>query len=251
MLLNKLGPRGEQSLKPRDRVALIYANNEPISFLSAFYGCILASVVPIAIEVPSARRDASCQSMGFLLSSQDARIVLASEQCYKALQRGPNGDIASYPGWPRVTWINTDHHGAGTKPPRDWVPPERLPNEDTMYMEYTFTKDGSVHGVMISRRAALAHCRALTAACNYSEEDVVVCVVDCRRETGLWHAVLTVSPNAYVLSFSIVRYFRLINSDKRSSHHLTRYVDECRLGPPVILSQTTRELVNCGDYFRV
>ncbi|VDP73439.1 unnamed protein product [Echinostoma caproni] len=190
MLLNKLGPRGEQSLKPRDRVALVYANNEPISFLSAFYGCILASVVPIAIEVPSARRDASCQSMGFLLSSQDARIVLASEQCYKALQRGPNGDIAAYPGWPRVTWINTDHHGAGTKPPKDWVPPDRLPNEETMYMEYTFTKDGSVHGVMISRRAALAHCRALTAACSYSEEDVVVCVVDCRRETGLWHAVL-------------------------------------------------------------
>ncbi|VDQ09425.1 unnamed protein product [Trichobilharzia regenti] len=55
-LLNKLGHRGEQSLKPGDRVALVYANNEPISFLCAFYGCILASVIPIAIEVPSARR---------------------------------------------------------------------------------------------------------------------------------------------------------------------------------------------------
>ncbi|CAL8070422.1 unnamed protein product [Calicophoron daubneyi] len=191
MLLNKLGHRGEQSLKPRDRVALVYANNEPISFFAAFYGCILASVVPIAIEVPSARRDAACQSMGFLLSSQDARIILTSEQVYKALQRSPNGDIATFPGWPRVTWVNTDHHGGGSKPPKDWVPPDRLSNEETMYMEYTYSKDGSVHGVMVSRRAALAHCRALTVACNYSEEDVVVCVVDCRREMGLWHAVLT------------------------------------------------------------
>ncbi|CAH8476156.1 unnamed protein product [Heterobilharzia americana] len=190
-LLNKLGHRGEQSLKPGDRVALVYANNEPISFLCAFYGCILASVIPIAIEVPSARRDASCQSMGFLLGSQDARVVLASEQCYKALQRGPNGDILPFPGWPRVTWINTDHHASGTKPPKDWTPPDRLANDSTMYLEYTFSKDGSVHGVMISRRAALSHCRALTVACNYSEEDVVVCVVDCRRQTGLWHAVLT------------------------------------------------------------
>lgn len=54
--MNKLGHRGEQSLKPGDRVALVYANNEPISFLCAFYGCILASVIPIAIEVPSPRR---------------------------------------------------------------------------------------------------------------------------------------------------------------------------------------------------
>ncbi|CAH8465632.1 unnamed protein product [Schistosoma turkestanicum] len=190
-LLNKLGHRGEQSLKPGDRVALVYANNEPISFLCAFYGCILASVIPIAIEVPSARRDASCQSMGFLLGSQDARIVLASEQCYKALPRGQNGEILSFSGWPRVTWINTDHHASGTKPPKDWTPPDRLANDATMYLEYTFSKDGSVHGVMISRRAALSHCRALTVACNYSEEDVVVCVVDCRRQMGLWHAVLT------------------------------------------------------------
>ncbi|TGZ62805.1 hypothetical protein CRM22_007221 [Opisthorchis felineus] len=191
MLLNKVGHRGEQSLKPGDRVALVYANNEPISFFAAFYGCILASVVPIAIEVPSVRRDASCQSMGFLLSSQNARIVLASEQCYKALQRGPNGDIVTHAGWPNVMWINTDHHGGGSKPPKDWTPPDRLPNEESLYMEYTFSKDGSIHGVMISRRAALAHCRALTVACHYSEEDVVVCVVDCRREIGLWHAVLT------------------------------------------------------------
>ncbi|VDO15591.1 unnamed protein product [Rodentolepis nana] len=43
---------------------------------------------------------------------------------------------------------------------------------------------------MVSRKAALAHCRALTAACHYSEGDVMICVVDCRREAGLWHAAL-------------------------------------------------------------
>lgn len=69
-------------------------------------------------------------------------------------------------------------------------------------LQYTFSKDGSVHGVMISRRAALSHCRALTVACNYSEEDVVVCVVDCRRQIGLWHAVLTV--RIYYILFSML-----------------------------------------------
>ncbi|VUZ51860.1 unnamed protein product [Hymenolepis diminuta] len=194
LLLNKLGHRGGQSLKPRDRVALVYTSNDPISFLIAFYGCLLASVIPIAIEVPSTKKDSSCQNMGFLLSSLDARVVLTNDQVYKSLARTPSGDIAPLPGWPQqLIWINTDHHGgggAGKKVPKDWTLPERLPPEETIYIEYTYAKDGSVRGVMVSRKAVLAHCRALTAACHYSEGDVMVCVVDCRREAGLWHAAL-------------------------------------------------------------
>ncbi|KAH9283284.1 Disco-interacting protein 2 -like protein C [Echinococcus granulosus] len=197
LLLNKLGHRGGQSLKPRDRVALVYSSNDPISYLVAFYGCLLASVIPIAIEVPGAKRDSSCQNMGFLLSSLDARVVLTNDQVYKSLSRTSAGDIAPLPGWPQhLAWINTDHHGGSgggntKKAPKDWSLPERLPPEETIYIEYTYAKDGSVRGVMVSRKAALAHCRALTAACHYSEGDVMVCVVDCRREAGLWHAALS------------------------------------------------------------
>ncbi|VDD74047.1 unnamed protein product [Mesocestoides corti] len=193
LLLNKLGHRGGQSLKPRDRVALVYTSNDPISFLLAFYGCLLASVIPIAIEVPTAKKDSACQNMGFLLSSQDAHVALTNDQVYKSLPRTASGEIAPIPGWPQhLIWINTDHHGGGSgkKVPKDWCLPERLPPEETIYIEYTYAKDGSVRGVMVSRKAVLAHCRALTTACHYSEGDVMVCVVDCRREAGLWHAAL-------------------------------------------------------------
>lgn len=54
---------------------------------------------------------------------------------------------------------------------------------------------------MVSRKAVLAHCRALTAACHYSEGDVMICVVDCRREAGLWHAALAVSSFILILLF--------------------------------------------------
>lgn len=75
--------------------------------------------------------------MGFLLSSQDARVVLTNEQVYKSLQRTAAGEIASLPGWPpAINWINTDHQGgSGKKAPKDWVLPERLPSEETMYIE--------------------------------------------------------------------------------------------------------------------
>ena len=56
-LLHKVGTSRHQSLvKPGDRVALVYPNNEPIAFTAAFFGCLLAGVVPVPIEVPLTKR---------------------------------------------------------------------------------------------------------------------------------------------------------------------------------------------------
>ena len=38
------------------QVALVYPNNDPISFICAFYGCLTAGVVPVPIEVPLSKR---------------------------------------------------------------------------------------------------------------------------------------------------------------------------------------------------
>lgn len=72
---------------PGDRVALVYPNTEPVAFLSAFYGCILAGMVPVPVEVPITRRDAGIQQFGFLLGSCGARIALTSESCLKGLPK--------------------------------------------------------------------------------------------------------------------------------------------------------------------
>lgn len=42
--------------KPGDCVALVYPNNDPLSYLTAFYGCLLAGIVPISVEVPTSKR---------------------------------------------------------------------------------------------------------------------------------------------------------------------------------------------------
>lgn len=69
-LLNKaLSRGGDCCLKPGDRIALVYPNNDPISFMCAFYGCLHAGIVPVPIEVPLTRRDAGSQQIGFLLGS--------------------------------------------------------------------------------------------------------------------------------------------------------------------------------------
>lgn len=62
-LLTKLGGRGEGTVMPGDRVALVYPNNDPVSFMCAFYACLQAGLVPVPIEVPLSRRDAGSQQV--------------------------------------------------------------------------------------------------------------------------------------------------------------------------------------------
>jgi len=193
-LLHKVGPKGDPGVKVGDRVALVYPNNEPVSFISAFYGCLTAGVVPVPIEVPLTKRvssaswDAGGQGVGFLLGSLGVTVAMTSEACYKGLPKAPTGEVITFKGWPQLQWFVTEHL---SKPPKDWLPPPRPSDNAAAYIENTTVKDGSVMGVTHSRSSMLSHCRALTVACNYTEGEVMVCVLDFKRDVGLWHGVLT------------------------------------------------------------
>ncbi|XP_067123650.1 disco-interacting protein 2 isoform X2 [Centruroides vittatus] len=187
-LLNKMGQKGECGLKSGDRVAVVYPNNDPVAFLCTFYGCLTAGIVPVPIEVPLTRRDAGSQQIGFLLGSCGVCYALTSEACYKGLPKTATGEIHTFKGWPKLNWFVTEHL---SKPPKDWQPPVRISEEAAAYIEYSVDKDGSMKGVTVSRTAMINHSRSLTAACNYTEGEVMVCVLDFKREVGLWHSILT------------------------------------------------------------
>ncbi|ETN86525.1 hypothetical protein NECAME_05929 [Necator americanus] len=213
MLLNKTIAIGKDNTKapmckPGDRVALIYANTEPLAFLAAFYGCILAGVVPVPVEVPLTKRDAGIQQLGFLLGSCGVKVALTSETCYKGLPKGTASSTSSLPkttpsgsssltgssqeivdlkSWPRLYWVITEHLA---KPSKDWTAPPRVADESIAYIEYSCDREGAVKGVCVSRQSMLAHCRAITAAMEYKQGDTMICVLDFKREVGLWHAVL-------------------------------------------------------------
>ncbi|KAI4824474.1 hypothetical protein KUCAC02_012983 [Chaenocephalus aceratus] len=46
-------------------------------------------------------------------------------------------------------------------------------------------------GVAVSKISMLTHCQALTQACNYCEGETLVNVLDCKKDMGMWHGVLT------------------------------------------------------------
>ncbi|XP_034429883.1 disco-interacting protein 2 homolog A isoform X13 [Hippoglossus hippoglossus] len=189
-LLNKLSTRNEPLLMPGDRVALVFPNNDPVMFMVAFYGCLLAELVPVPIEVPLTRKDAGSQQIGFLLGSCGVTLALTTDACQKGLPKAQTGEVATFKGWPRLLWFVTDGKHV-VKPPKDWHPPIREASNDIAYIEYKTSKEGSTMGITVSNSAMLAHCHSLTQACGYTEAETITNVLDFKREAGLWHGVLT------------------------------------------------------------
>ncbi|XP_034001484.1 disco-interacting protein 2 homolog C-like [Trematomus bernacchii] len=189
-ILHKLGSKQEPMVRPGDRVALVFPNNDPVAFMVAFYGCLLAEVVPVPIEVPLSRKDAGSQQIGFLLGSCGVTVALTSDACHKGLPKSTTGEIPQFKGWPKLLWFVTESKHL-SKPPRDWFPHIKDANNDTAYIEYKTCKDGSVLGVTVSRIALLAHCQALTQCCSYTEAETIVNVLDFKKDVGLWHGILT------------------------------------------------------------
>ncbi|XP_014850918.1 PREDICTED: disco-interacting protein 2 homolog A isoform X11 [Poecilia mexicana] len=189
-LLNKLSSRNEPLLMPGDRVALVFPNNDPMMFMVAFYGCLLAELVPVPIEVPLTRKDAGSQQIGFLLGSCGVTLALTTDACQKGLPKAQTGEVVTFKGWPRLLWFVTDGKHV-VKPPKDWHPSVREASNDIAYIEYKTSKEGSTMGITVSHSAMLAHCQALTQACGYTEGETITNVLDFKREAGLWHGVLT------------------------------------------------------------
>uniref|UniRef100_A0A2K5CFI8 Disco interacting A n=1 Tax=Aotus nancymaae TaxID=37293 RepID=A0A2K5CFI8_AOTNA len=189
-LLNKLTNKNEPLLKPGDRVALVFPNSDPVMFMVAFYGCLLAELVPVPIEVPLTRKDAGSQQVGFLLGSCGVSLALTTDACQKGLPKAQTGEVAAFKGWPPLSWLVIDGKHLA-KPPKDWHPLAQDTGTGTAYIEYKTSKEGSTVGVTVSHTSLLSQCRALTQACGYSEAETLTNVLDFKRDAGLWHGVLT------------------------------------------------------------
>ena len=77
-------------------------------------------------------QDAGSQQIGFLLGSCNVSVALTSDACFKGLPKTATGEIVSFKGWPKLHWVITENL---TKAPKDWIPPPRLSDETTAYVE--------------------------------------------------------------------------------------------------------------------
>ena len=145
------------ALKQGDRVALVFANNDPVQFTVAFCACLIAGLIAIPIDVPntcltttsstSPRRDVATShtlGLGFLLGQVGASLVLTSDACYKSCAKasaaaasgsnsGSGENTIDIKGWPRIPWLVIEDLNKPVA--KDWSPPYNLSKKTTAYIE--------------------------------------------------------------------------------------------------------------------
>ena len=79
-MLRKLG--GGRAVNSGDRVALVFRPDEAPAFVSAFYGCIIAAVIPVCIEPPITKEVCLFVGGGVQKPSKMARFVFSVVALY-------------------------------------------------------------------------------------------------------------------------------------------------------------------------
>nr|XP_018668928.1 disco-interacting protein 2 homolog C isoform X1 [Ciona intestinalis] len=179
----------KNGLLPGQRVALVFPNSEPVPFTCAFYGCMLAGLVPVVVEVPMSSEDPGSSQLGFLLGSCGVATAITSDHCLKRLPKNERGEVNQLKGWPKLQWIVTDSNHL-QRPPSNWEPSGHNLINQLAYIEYKTGKEGSVVGVAHTRAAIHRHCRALVGALCYNAADIMVNLLDFKRGFGLVHGIL-------------------------------------------------------------
>ncbi|KAG0223249.1 hypothetical protein BGW42_006007, partial [Actinomortierella wolfii] len=143
-------------LRRGSRVALVYRKSEIMDFLAAFFGCMMAGMTAVPINVIE-----EFAEMTYILTYTNAELALTTEYNHKALTR----DLAMHKGvdWPLgVQWWKTDTLGSWHPKKKEGWPDIELP--DLAYIEYSKAPNGELKGVAVSHRTVLSQCHAIKQA---------------------------------------------------------------------------------------
>ncbi|KAF9141798.1 hypothetical protein BGX30_004092 [Mortierella sp. GBA39] len=139
-------------LRVGSRVALVFRISEILEFVAAFYGAILAGMVPVLVN-----QIQEFSEMVYIMTSARVELALTTQFNHQALHK----DMRKGSLWPAgVTWWQTDIL-------ETWAPKngqqERspLPENELAYIEYTKSASGELKGVAVSHLNLMTQCRSL------------------------------------------------------------------------------------------
>ncbi|KAI1317649.1 hypothetical protein EDD11_008077 [Mortierella claussenii] len=145
-------------LRSGARVALVFRLSEIMEFIAAFYGSILAGVVPVLVN-----QIQDFSEMIYIMTSAKVELALTTQINHKSLQR----DLRKGAAWPAgIVWWQTDIL-------ETWAPKnnqqERLPLSDNevAYIEFTRSSSGELKGVTVSHKNLIGQCQTLYSSFNW------------------------------------------------------------------------------------
>jgi acyl-CoA synthetase (AMP-forming)/AMP-acid ligase II len=129
---------------PGDCVLLLYPPG--LDYITAFYGCLYAGVIPVPTYSPVLRREhRSMQRLWDIIDDAQVRFVLTTQDLFHKMEVCYGDDSR----FARLQWITTDNRVLADA--EDWA--ASTPDADALaYLQYTSGSTGTPKGVMLTHR---------------------------------------------------------------------------------------------------
>jgi 8-amino-7-oxononanoate synthase/acyl carrier protein len=126
-----------------------------LDFISAFFGCLYAKVIPVPAFPP--RRNRNMGRVSVIADDANAAVALTTRSVIERL----DGSFADAPTLSKIPWLAVEE--VPLELAGDWVNPE-IRDDDIAFLQYTSGSTGSPKGVILTHANVLANARMITHA---------------------------------------------------------------------------------------
>jgi acyl transferase domain-containing protein/acyl-CoA synthetase (AMP-forming)/AMP-acid ligase II/acyl carrier protein len=163
--------------RPGDRALLVYDSG--LGFLTGFFGCLLAGVVPAPAPPPRKPYSRSLRRLDGIKRDCDATVVLASPQVRASLV----ADLDAVPELADMTWLEPENAPVDAGGSLAGLHPSGP--DDLAYLQYTSGSTSQPKGVAIAQRHVVANCLAMDLAWRHDRSSVMVTWLPVFHDMGL------------------------------------------------------------------
>jgi acyl-CoA synthetase (AMP-forming)/AMP-acid ligase II len=161
------------------KVLLFYPSG--VDFIIAFFGCLLAGVIPVPVFPP--RKNRSLLRVHAIVENCGAVSILTTESIAQSLERNFSEDpLLKSLGW------NTTEKWSASDRPVSLLPEPGF--EDLAFLQYTSGSTGDPKGVMVSHRNIMYNLRSLQLFFQITKDDIAVHWVPQFHDLGLIFGIL-------------------------------------------------------------
>ncbi|MCM0591135.1 MAG: AMP-binding protein [Gloeotrichia echinulata DEX184] len=160
---------------PGERVLLLYPSG--LEFVSGFFGCLLAGVVAIPVNLP--KKNQKMARLTSIIANAQSSLILTSESQLEALktQFRPTD----------VTYLATDTLNIQNS--HDWEPTQ-IKSNTLAFLQYTSGSTGTPKGVMVNHENLLETLRDLDLGWDHDENSRMVTWLPTFHDMGLIYGML-------------------------------------------------------------
>ncbi|MGK7942217.1 MAG: fatty acyl-AMP ligase [Crocosphaera sp.] len=156
------------------RALLLYPPG--IEFVSTFFGCLYAGVIPVPLYPP--KRNQNLSRLQWIIDNAQAKLALTTPTVLGNIEK----HFESTPNLGELTWLTTENHENNLA--HQWEPPN-ISADSIAFLQYTSGSTGKPKGVMVTHENLLHNEQMIKQAFNHDHQSYVVGWLPLFHDMGL------------------------------------------------------------------